>query len=585
MKSAIIDNLARRSGRGIALVVLLAALVLALSTALALPAGAHAESIVLDEGALTTEAKEPAVNVYEGANRYETARIEAVKAFPKGVSNDTAILVSGDNGKWADALSASSLAGAMDSPILITPGSALHEQTKTALTALSIEKVIIIGGTSSVSSNVANELKQRGIEVSRIYGNDRFETQSKVYRYGKSKGYWTTGTAIVATGSGFADSLSASPLAFAKKVPIVLVKPDGRFGDMQVTDLYDGGMWNFIVVGGTESVPASTADMLGAVRAYNLVKAGRSASYDVTRLSGSNRYQTSAAIASWCVKKGFLTWDKAAFATGASPTDALVGSALQGTNGSVLLLVAGPSSKTIKTIGSHKSEVKTFINIFGGKSSVSAKTRNAIYAALGLTVRELDGTDHPNYYIMGKSSVTAAQMAACYDDYVKSKGWSYPAAVQGKGGAATSLAFCKILLQEANYEGVRAEVLFAQIVHETGWLQYGGLAKPEWYNYGGLGVTGAIEADGTPAGNKFKDVRTGIRAQVQHLKAYASKDALVKACVDERFTKVERGCAPTIQELSGKWAVPGVDASGVTYGDYLYMYIMLVKGNSTTLQL
>ncbi len=55
----------------------------------------------------------------------------------------------------------------------------------------------------------------------------------------------------------------------------------------------------------------------------------------------------------------------------------------------------------------------------------------------------------------------------------------------------------------------------------------------------------------------FKDVRTGIRAQVQHLKAYASTDPLAQACVDPRFDLVKRGCAPLLEDLNGKWAVPG----------------------------
>ena len=58
---------------------------------------------------------------------------------------------------------------------------------------------------------------------------------------------------------------------------------------------------------------------------------------------------------------------------------------------------------------------------------------------------------------------------------------------------------------------------------ETGWLRFGGNVKPEQYNFCGLGST----AQDDP-GESFKDVRTGIRAQVQHLKAYACSDSLKK---------------------------------------------------------
>ena len=62
----------------------------------------------------------------------------------------------------------------------------------------------------------------------------------------------------------------------------------------------------------------------------------------------------------------------------------------------------------------------------------------------------------------------------------------------------------------------------------------------------------------------FPDARTGVRAQIQHLKAYASKDALKRACIDPRFALVSRGSAPYVEWLgvadnpSGKgWANPG----------------------------
>lgn len=66
---------------------------------------------------------------------------------------------------------------------------------------------------------------------------------------------------------------------------------------------------------------------------------------------------------------------------------------------------------------------------------------------------------------------------------------------------------------------------------------------------------------GGAGGETFDDVRTGIRAQVQHLKVYASTEDLVNGCVDPRFDLVTRGCAPYLTGLNGRWAV-----SGTTYG-------------------
>jgi hypothetical protein len=53
-------------------------------------------------------------------------------------------------------------------------------------------------------------------------------------------------------------------------------------------------------------------------------------------------------------------------------------------------------------------------------------------------------------------------------------------------------------------------------------------------------------------------VAEGIMANVQHLKAYASKEALKTECVDPRFTYVTRGIAPYMEQLAGKWAASAV---------------------------
>ena len=154
--------------------------------------------------------------------------------------------------------------------------------------------------------------------------------------------------------------------------------------------------------------------------------------------------------------------------------------------------------------------------------------------------------------IMGGSKYSAAQMVKLY----KSVGKSYPTSTYKAKGATTIEDFCTILVDEAKAEGVRAEVVFAQSMIETGWLQIGGSVKASQCNFAGLGATST-----TTGGATFADVRTGLRAQVQHLKAYASTDKLKNACVDPRFNLVKRGCAPLITDLNGKWAVPGT-----TYG-------------------
>lgn len=150
-----------------------------------------------------------------------------------------------------------------------------------------------------------------------------------------------------------------------------------------------------------------------------------------------------------------------------------------------------------------------------------------------------------DYNIMGSSTVTAAQMVKYYG----TTGKAYPSSTYSSKGAKTISDFAKIAYEEANAEGVKAEVLFAQAMLETGNLQFGGSVSPNQCNFGGIGATG-----GSVKGATFANVRQGLRAQVQHLKAYASTAALNNACVDPRFDLVTRGSAKTVKQLSGKWA-------------------------------
>ena len=186
-------------------------------------------------------------------------------------------------------------------------------------------------------------------------------------------------------------------------------------------------------------------------------------------------------------------------------------------------------------------------------------------------ISDEDPTDNTyGYYtIMGGTTVSVDEMCSLYN----SQGCTYPSEELSGGGASDIDTFCNIIVEEANAENVRGEVVFAQAMLETGWLSFGGDAGIDQFNFAGLGTTG-----GGVKGIAFPDVRTGIRAQVQHLKAYASTEPLKQTCVDGRFKYVARGCAPYVEWLgipdnpTGKgWAA----AQG--YGYNLLRIIGLMK--------
>lgn len=181
--------------------------------------------------------------------------------------------------------------------------------------------------------------------------------------------------------------------------------------------------------------------------------------------------------------------------------------------------------------------------------------------------------------IMGTSQTTVAQMVRYYNanasgyDTFKAKYKNKYDGCLAKGGASTINQFAQIFYEEATAEGVRAEVAFTQCMKETGFLKYGGDVLPNQYNFAGIGATGAVH------GASFSNVRMGIRAQIQHLKAYGSVSPLTNPCVDPRFNLVKRGSAQYVEWLGIKENPNGYGwATSKSYGhDIVNMVNVLLK--------
>ncbi|WP_418273172.1 RICIN domain-containing protein [Holdemanella porci] len=180
--------------------------------------------------------------------------------------------------------------------------------------------------------------------------------------------------------------------------------------------------------------------------------------------------------------------------------------------------------------------------------------------------------------IMGTSQTTVAQMVRYYNsnasgyDTFKAKYNGKYNGVLAKGGASTINQFAQIFYEEATAEGVRAEVAFTQCMKETGFLKYGGDVLPNQYNFAGIGATGAVH------GASFSNVRMGIRAQIQHLKAYGSISPLTNQCVDPRFNLVKRGSAQYVEWLGIKENPNGYGwATSKSYGHDIVSILTLLK--------
>lgn len=134
--------------------------------------------------------------------------------------------------------------------------------------------------------------------------------------------------------------------------------------------------------------------------------------------------------------------------------------------------------------------------------------------------------------IMGQPAATVQQMQA----YIKKVNPKVPDSV---------IKMIPLYISEGAIEGVRGDIAFAQSCLETGNFGFTGSAVTlDQNNFCGMGVT----RNGIK-GNSFKTPQLGIRAQIQHLQAYASTNRLKQKVVDPRYTYVTRGCAEYVEYL------------------------------------
>lgn len=145
--------------------------------------------------------------------------------------------------------------------------------------------------------------------------------------------------------------------------------------------------------------------------------------------------------------------------------------------------------------------------------------------------------------VITKSTTTVNQMV----NYYNAKA-SYPA-YYGNANVPDIRSFCQVYYDEATAEGVDPALAFTQAMKETGFLKFTGQVKIDQFNFAGMGVT-----DAGTNGDSYQNVREGIRAHVQHLKAYAVKNpAFANPVVDKRysswFAANRSGTAPYIEWL------------------------------------
>jgi len=108
--------------------------------------------------------------------------------------------------------------------------------------------------------------------------------------------------------------------------------------------------------------------------------------------------------------------------------------------------------------------------------------------------------------------------------------------------------------------GVDPVGVIAQSGKETGWGNFGGNVRPEFYNTAGIKIRwqnlypGVTDDDKPLAHSMFASWAVGAEAHVQHLRAYAGWPVTDQLIVDPRYVFVTQHRCENFEELGGKWA-------------------------------
>ncbi|MGI8382527.1 cell wall-binding repeat-containing protein, partial [Priestia megaterium] len=209
-----------------------------------------------------------------GKDRLDTAIQISKTGWPTGLtsSEKSVILARSDNP--VDALSAASLAGVKDAPILLTNTNSLDSRVLSEINRLGAMKVYVLGSTGAISESVENTLKANNKSVTRLSGANRFDTAKKI---NEEAGTSKNTSAIVVNGDTVVDALSATSESAINKVPIYLTRTNNLPISLPST------VKNVVIYGSTGVVSSDVQNQL--------VKQGKT----VKRIAGGDRFSTNVA--------------------------------------------------------------------------------------------------------------------------------------------------------------------------------------------------------------------------------------------------------------------------------------------------
>ncbi|MHB1341723.1 MAG: cell wall-binding repeat-containing protein [Coriobacteriia bacterium] len=301
-----------------------------------------------------------------GTDRYKTAVEISRNTFAQA---DTVVVATGQG--FADALSASGLAGVTDAPLLLTQTASLPASVTAEIERLGATTAYVVGGTAAVSAAVQAALDAiPGVSVKRIAGTNRYDTAAKVAaEVAAIAGTGFSGEAFLARGDDFADALAVSPFAYSSGMPVLLTAT-GSLPDVTRAAIADLGISDVWISGGTKVVSSTVASAVDAMSGVA-----------IHRMAGADRYATAVVVAETAAAEGWGDWNYVGIATGMDFPDAVGGGVATGAQGGMLLMTSPTalSPATMAAIEAHADGIGS-VEIFGGTSAVSLTVSNAIAA-------------------------------------------------------------------------------------------------------------------------------------------------------------------------------------------------------------
>ncbi|OLN32170.1 cell wall-binding repeat-containing protein [Desulfosporosinus metallidurans] len=306
----------------------------------------------------------PLTHRIAGYTQYDTSSDIAKEGWSQ---SDYAILAYGDN--FPDALAAAPLAKKYNAPILLTKAQNLTPITKQTLQDLKVKSVYLVGGTAVVSLTVENQVKDLGINVTRLAGGDRYDTAIEI-----AKQLGDVQELSVVSGDDYADALSISPIAAQKNAPIILVPRDHLTNSIK-NYLSSNNISHTYLIGTTEQINESVSTQFP----------------NVERITGSDKYLRNVAVLNRFNSNFDST--KIFLATGNGFADALAGSAYAAAQTAPILLVDYDYNQTTGDYLNSKSSIITQINILGGDVIMpSALVQKYLYPSSQETLQGLSYT-------------------------------------------------------------------------------------------------------------------------------------------------------------------------------------------------